>query len=102
MTVDSQPDIDRRLKVVEGERSSVRGTRFGSNSVFRVFPLHVRLAAESGIPRAASQCRSCATTGKSSRHSITSSAVNRSFGGMVKPSAFAVFKLITRSYLVGC
>jgi len=29
MTIDSQPDFDRGLKVVEGERSSVRGTRFG-------------------------------------------------------------------------
>src|SRR4051794_13159375 len=35
-------------------------------------------------------------------HSITSSAVNRSFGGTSSPSALAVFKLITSSYLVGC
>src|SRR5262245_26870662 len=35
-------------------------------------------------------------------YSITSSAVNRSFGGMVKPSALAVLRLMTRSYLVGC
>ena len=35
-------------------------------------------------------------------YSITSSAVNRSVGGMVKPSALAVFKLITSSYFVGC
>jgi hypothetical protein len=63
MTVDSQLDIDRRLKVVDAERSSVRGTRFGSNSVFRVFPLHVRLGAASGIQSGAVQCRSRANCG---------------------------------------
>ncbi len=35
-------------------------------------------------------------------HSITSSARVRRLGGISRPSAFAVFKLITSSYLVGC
>ena len=35
-------------------------------------------------------------------HSITSSAVNRSVGGIVRPSVFAVLRLIPISYLVGC
>src|SRR4029079_1962029 len=35
-------------------------------------------------------------------HSITSSAVASSVGGMVRLSAFAVFRLITSSNLVGC
>ena len=35
-------------------------------------------------------------------HSITSSAVASSVGEMVTPSAFAAFRLITRSNLVGC
>src|SRR5829696_4696311 len=35
-------------------------------------------------------------------HSITSSAVNRRFGGIVRPSSFAVFRLVTSSYFVGC
>jgi hypothetical protein len=35
-------------------------------------------------------------------HSITSSAVNKSVGGIVSPSALAVLRLITNSYLVGC
>src|SRR5882724_2842106 len=35
-------------------------------------------------------------------HSITSSARASSIGGTEIPSAFAVFKLITSSYLVGC
>src|SRR5215467_8915218 len=35
-------------------------------------------------------------------HSITSSARPRSIGGTSRPSAFAVLRLITSSYLVGC
>src|SRR5262249_46740616 len=35
-------------------------------------------------------------------HSITSSARASSVGGIVKPSALAVIRLITRSNLVGC
>ena len=35
-------------------------------------------------------------------HSITSSARARSVGGIVMPSAFAVFRLITTSNVVGC
>src|SRR5207253_5819178 len=35
-------------------------------------------------------------------HSITSSARASSVGGMMTPSAFAVFRLITSSNLVGC
>src|SRR5262245_60801534 len=35
-------------------------------------------------------------------HSITSSAVCRNGSGTVRPSAFAVLRLMTSSYLVGC
>ena len=35
-------------------------------------------------------------------HSITSSARASIVGGMVRPSAFAVFRLITNSKIVGC
>src|SRR5215469_10498400 len=35
-------------------------------------------------------------------HSMTSSAVCRNGSGMVTPSAFAVLRLMTSSYLVGC
>src|SRR5262245_8797812 len=35
-------------------------------------------------------------------HSITWSARPSTDGGMVRPSAFAVLRLMTRSYLVGC
>jgi hypothetical protein len=40
--------------------------------------------------------------GHSPHHSITSSAVASSAGGTVRPSAFAVLRLITSSNLVGC
>jgi hypothetical protein len=39
---------------------------------------------------------------KSVRYSITSSARARIDGGMVRPSALAVLRLITKSNLVGC
>jgi hypothetical protein len=39
---------------------------------------------------------------KDRRYSITSSARASSVGGISRPSAFAVFKFITRSSLVGC
>jgi hypothetical protein len=35
-------------------------------------------------------------------HSITSSAVVKSDGGIVRPSVFAVFRLITNSNFAGC
>src|SRR6201997_1998472 len=35
-------------------------------------------------------------------HSITSSARPKSIGGTSRPSAFAVLRLITSSYFVGC
>src|SRR5436309_13940783 len=38
---------------------------------------------------------------RSLAHSITSSARASTIGGTVRPSAFAVLRLITRSYLVG-
>jgi hypothetical protein len=39
---------------------------------------------------------------KPQRYSITSSARASSGGGTVRPSAFAVLRLMTRSNLVGC
>ena len=50
----------------------------------------------SGVKRTAihSECRL--------RYSMTSSARARTTGGIVRPSALAVFKLMISSYLVGC
>src|SRR5262249_7428957 len=46
--------------------------------------------------RAANERNECAAG-----HSITSSARARSVGGTVRPSAFAVLRLSTKSYLIG-
>jgi hypothetical protein len=56
------------------------------------------------------ECRSSLTgpnrdqlhRGKHNGYSITLSASERTDSGMVNPSAFAVLRLITNSYLVGC
>jgi len=62
----------------------------------------VRFTPESGHVRCKPSCLLWAKSGHGVAHSITSSAVNKSFGGMVKSIALAVCKLITNSYLVGC
>src|SRR5262245_37391673 len=55
----------------------------------------------------AARCRNCLRWGSfilnlPSHHSITSSARTSSVGGIVRPSALAVIRLMTRSNLVGC
>src|SRR6266699_949465 len=57
-----------------------------SNPVLRVFPLHVRLGAASGIQSGAVQCRTRARNGlmrrsKQQLYSITSSAMESTAGG---------------------
>ena len=43
-----------------------------------------------------------AVQANSTAYSINSSARSSNCGGMVRPSAFAVFRLMTNSNLVGC
>src|SRR5262249_16347315 len=67
-------------------------------------PLTVEVVA---VPTFSALCQvrtraSAAYTGFKRSYSITSSARTSSEGGMVKPSAFAVLRLITSSNLVGC
>jgi hypothetical protein len=47
-------------------------------------------------------CLSFWRSGTLAAHSITSSAIVSSLSGIVRPSAFAVLRLITSSNLVGC
>src|SRR5215472_7070613 len=49
------------------------------------------------VPKAA-----VSTCSRRVAYSITSSAKTSSVGGIVRPSAFAVFALITNSNLIGC
>ncbi len=65
-------------------------------------PRHVRFPLQSGLSSNMRPCPSCAKTGSRRPHSITSSAVASSDGGMVRPSALAVLRLITNSNVVGC
>src|SRR5262249_61298726 len=50
----------------------------------------------------AERCPLWAKSGHCHSYSITSSAVASTFGGMVRPSALAVFRLMINSYLVDC
>jgi len=63
--------------------------------------LRKRNIPESGHRSAHAECPLCATSRHWCRYSITSSARASSVGGMVRPSALAVLRLITSSYLVG-
>src|SRR5437868_14395136 len=55
----------------------------------------MRLACPKGANKRLMHCN------KRDRYSITSSVVDNSDGGMVIPSAFAAFMLMTNGYLVG-
>ena len=59
--------------------------------------------AAARAPRAATRRRAAEQADEvAPPHSITSSATASSIGGMVRPSALAVFRLIARVNLVGC
>ena len=62
---------------------------------------HVRFTPQSGHVQCTRRCLLCANSGH--RHySIVSSACASSVGGMVRPSVFAVFRLMTSSNLTVC
>jgi hypothetical protein len=85
-----------------GEPMSLLGQKAKFSLRANVF----RFAPESGHRALQSACLFRATSGLMHRskqlYSITSSARESSVGGTVRRSAFAVFKLITNSNLVGC
>src|SRR5262245_36822925 len=61
---------------------------------------HVRFTPESGHVQCISPCPLWAKSGHHSTHSTTSLARASSDGGTVRPSALAVLRLSTSSYLV--
>ena len=73
----------------------------GQNADIRAAKSHVRFTPNSGHVRCKERCPLCANSGHSGIHSITSSARESTAGGMVRPSALAVLRFITVSYLVG-
>ena len=96
------------LRVIgETLRLPNRDVRFGSKADICSAKRHVRFTPKSGHLQRTSRCPLCANSGlmhcsKQHRYSITSSAVVSSDGGIVRPSVFAVFRLITNSNFVGC
>jgi hypothetical protein len=80
--------------------------RFGSKADISLSCRDVRFTPKSGHRSAPSGCPLCAKSrlmhcSKESLYSITSSAPASKDGGMVRRSAFAVFRLTTSSNLVG-
>jgi hypothetical protein len=62
----------------------------------------VRFGANAGLSSDLVPCPKSARTGSGRSHSITSSARASKVGGMVRPSAFAVLRLMTRRKWVLC
>jgi hypothetical protein len=80
--------------------------RFGSLADICGAKRHVRFTPNSGHVQCTSLCPLCANSGlmqrsKRRNYSISLSARASSVGDTVKPSALAVLRLITSSYLVG-
>src|SRR5262249_48646791 len=94
-------DIARFLEALPKPPHEVCGS-ISRSGVEKPDPRHCRLLrARRGRPcprRAANESEELAPP----HHSITSSARASSCGGTARPSARAVFRLITVSYLVGC
>src|SRR5262249_40761383 len=92
----------------QSRQASYRGVEPIRRAVNGAIPLagkrhHLRLGAALGRERAAPTHPSDAIEQyeRAPLHSITSSAATRRPGGTVRPSAFAVLRLRTVSYLVG-
>ena len=79
---------------------------FGHKRTFRRLRRTSALPPKSGHWNSAARCPLCAKSGhmqcsNSDSYSMTSSATASGLGGMVRPSALAVLRLMTRSNLVG-
>jgi hypothetical protein len=79
-----------------------RDDRFGSFATETRCPRDVRFSPDSDHFADALTLRKSARNDHSAVHSTTSSTVARKLCGKVTPRAFAVFRLITSSNLVGC
>ena len=75
--------------------------RSGSIASLYVRREHVRSPPMAGPPQRKSALPSRAIAGRGEPYSITSSAAARSVGGIVRPRAFAVFRLMWRENRVG-
>jgi hypothetical protein len=91
----------RATPFIEGiRREKIRGCSYRERALR---PTQCPLCVDSDELRQRSEMTRCAMNGSRRRtYSMTSSARVSSVGGTMMPSAFAVFKLITNSNLVGC
>ena len=81
-------------------------TQPGSKADIGVSPRNVCFTPKSGHWNSAAKCPLCAKSGHMQRskfgaYSITSSAATCRVCGTVRPSALAVLRLMTRSYVAG-
>ena len=87
----------------EGIGTRCPNVRFGSKADIRSAKRHVRFTPKSGhSDTAKNRCPLCANSGHFAFYSITSSARSSSGSGTLRPSAFAVLRLIAGSNTVGC
>src|SRR5262249_6242523 len=80
------------------------GTFRSDPEITKAYPL-IRLGKRHAKRCGLRPCRCCAAEQRdelAALHSITSSARDRNDSGIVRPSAFAVVRLMTKSNLVGC
>src|SRR5258705_1562617 len=106
--VHEQKIVVPATRVTKSTRPAVRlgGSMSGSGQTrepFAMSPLYPRERTSSGCSGMSEKCQqeTHALQHKAS-YSITSSARTSKDGGTVRPSALAVLRLITSSYLVGC
>jgi hypothetical protein len=74
---------------------------YGSKAEVAVLKCRCRYTPERGLKTDIAACLFRANFGSALSHSIISAARASSAGARVRPSAFAVFRLIRRSNLVG-
>ena len=92
----------RRIAPIPGLRQGKQCPLWVKSGHIAVHSCDVRSTPKSGHHLSLSGCPLCAKSGHPAPHSITSSARASSEGVTVRPSAFAVVRLITIANLVDC
>ena len=105
-TVKNRGGLQASMKVLLGScalrRAWMVDFRNGSKADITSTNRDVRFTPKSGHSPTRSGCLLWANSGSRPSYSITSSAMDITPGGMVRPSALAVVRLMTRSNLFAC
>src|SRR5262245_39694775 len=96
------PSIGRLSSFFTGKPVVAMNVRFGSKADICFAIGHVRLTPESGHVQCIHLCLLWAISGHQHPYSINSSAAFSKPNGTARPSVLAVFRLMTKSNLVGC